>query len=216
MKMEYAQCPPSMENMTTYGFSWMDFVTAIPSPLLVVTSYKANGQPNATLQSWATFCGSEQGFYAILSSVNAHKHLYQTLKAHGEAVLNFPSSAIYDQCLATIRNNGDDDDEITQSGLTVEAATVIHAPCIAECFLQLECCYLWEKEIVPGNEQLLICLEVVNIRADEAHLDEETLGRYGETGFLYNIHYPINPENFPGTSHDWIAVLSKHRDMGEY
>ena len=53
MKKEYSKIPDSMKNMETYGFSWMDFVTAIPSPLFVVTTYKSNGKPNGCLQSWA-------------------------------------------------------------------------------------------------------------------------------------------------------------------
>ncbi|HBK52741.1 MAG TPA: flavin reductase, partial [Syntrophomonas wolfei] len=77
MKKEYSMIPPSMANMQTYGFSWMDFVSAIPSPLFVVTSFKANGKPNACLQSWACFNGSEKGFYAILSSVNKAGHMYK-------------------------------------------------------------------------------------------------------------------------------------------
>ncbi|NLT12247.1 MAG: hypothetical protein GXY06_07545 [Clostridiaceae bacterium] len=57
MKKDYSLIPPSMSEMETYGFSWMDFVTAIPSPLFVVTSYKSNGKPNACMQSWAGSAG---------------------------------------------------------------------------------------------------------------------------------------------------------------
>ena len=128
MKKEYSSIPQSMSEMETYGFSWMDFVTAIPAPLFVVTSYKSNGKPNACLQSWACFNGGPKGFYAILSSVSKEKHLYQTVKEKGEVVLNFPSADIYDFCIATIKNNGFDDDEITLSGLTVEPASTVHAP----------------------------------------------------------------------------------------
>lgn len=205
-----------MKNMGTYGFSWMDFVTAIPSPLFVVTTYKSNGKPNACLQSWACFNGSPSGFYAILSSVNQYGHLYQSITETKEAVLNFPSVAWYDKCFDTIENNGFDNDEITLSGLTSEQASVVNAPMIKECFLNLECRYLWEREIAEGSSHILMCLEVVNICADEIYLDEKSQGRYGDTGYLYNIHYPINPENFNGKSHDWIATLHKKRDMGEY
>ena len=102
------------------------------------------------------------------------------------------------------------------SGLTPEQASVVNAPLIKECFLNLECRYLWEREIVEGSSHTLMCLEVVNILADEIYLDEQKQGRYGDTGYLYNIHYPVNPENFKGTSHDWLATLHKKRDMGEY
>lgn len=97
------------------------------------------------------------GFYAILSSVNKDGHLYQTVKEIGEAVLNFPSAYIYERCLATITNNGFNDDEITLSGLTAEQATFFNAPRIKECFLNLECRYLWEREITEGYAHVLMC-----------------------------------------------------------
>ena len=216
MKKEYSKIPDSMKNMETYGFSWMDFVTAIPSPLFVVTTYKSNGKPNACLQSWAWFNGGPNGFYAILSSVNKFPHLYQSITETKEAVLTFPSVDWYDQCFNTIANNGFDNDEIALSGLTSEQASVVNAPIIKECFLNLECRYLWEREIVEGSSHVLMCLEVVNISVDEVYLDEKSQGRYGDTGYLYNIHYPINPESFNGKSHDWIATLHKKKDMGAY
>jgi len=142
MKKEYSTVPSSMEKMETYGFSWMYFVTAIPSPLFVVTSYKSNGKSNACLQSWACFSGDSKGFYAILSKVNKAGHMYQTVKEKGEAEINFPSAVIYPLCIKTIANNGYDDDEIALSGLTAEPATTVNAPRIKECFLCLECRYL--------------------------------------------------------------------------
>ena len=68
MKHQYRELPQSMNNIRTYGFSWKEFVISIPSPLFLVTSYKANGQPNACMQSWATFTSANggHGFYAIL------------------------------------------------------------------------------------------------------------------------------------------------------
>lgn len=216
MKKEYKIIPSSMEAMETYGFSWMEFVTAIPSPLFVVTSYKANGQPNACMQSWACFNSVENRFYAILSGVNKAGHLYGTIAENSECVLNFPSADIYSRCMDTIRNNDYDADEITLSGLTAEPATMVNAPRIKECFLSLECRYMWEREITEGSPQVLMCLEVINVCMDEAHLDEDVLGRYGESGYLYNVHYPVNPDAYKGKAHDYIAILQKFRDMGEY
>jgi flavin reductase (DIM6/NTAB) family NADH-FMN oxidoreductase RutF len=212
MKLEYSAMPVSMANMELYGFSWIDFVAAIPSPLLVATSYKSNGKPNACLQSWATFNGKN----AILSNVNKAGHLYQTIHETGVVVLNFPSADIYDTCTDTIDNNGVDDDEITKSGLTAEPAVAVNAPRIKECFMHLECRYLWEKELNEGDNNTLMCFEILHVSVDEAHVDEAKLGRYGETGLLYNVHYPVNPEGFSGKSQDYIAVLQKLRGSGEY
>jgi flavin reductase (DIM6/NTAB) family NADH-FMN oxidoreductase RutF len=216
MKKEYAAKPRSMETMESWGFSWMEFVTAIPAPLFVVTTYKDNGKPNACLQSWACFNGDKNGFFAILSAVNKGRHLYKTLKETGVCVLNFPSADIYDRCTDTIKNNGWETDEIAESGLTAEPATTVNAPRIRECFLALECEYAWEKELTEGSGHALVCLRVKNICMEEDRLDETKLGRYGKTGYLYNIHHPLHPDTYAGKGHDYVAVLEKYQDMGEY
>ena len=194
MKKDFIELPETMKNIEFYGFSWIDFVTSIPSPLFVVSTYKSNGKPNACLQSWVTFTGvDENNFVAVMASVNKNKHMYKSIKETGEMVLNFPSAEIYQKFMETIKNNAFDDDEITKSGLTVEKAKIVNAPKIKECFLNLECKYLWEKEIIEGHN-VVMCVKVVNVSMDIEYFDEKTKGRYGKTGYIYNIHNPINPE----------------------
>ncbi len=216
MKYQYNAVPKSMSKMCTYGFSWMEFVLSIPSPVFLVTSYKSNNLPNACMQSWATFTGNEDGFYAILSAVNKKGHLYQTLIERKEAVINFMSLELYDRCMATIQNNQFEKDELSSSGLTSVPASMVDAPMVEECFMNLECRFVWEKPIREGDDYTIVCLEVVNVHIDEDHMDENKLGRTGDTGILYNIHHPINPENFQGTAHDWVGVIKKIRDYSEY
>lgn len=212
MKKEYSTLLPSMVNLEAWGFTWHEFVCGLPSLLFVATTYKSNGKPNACLQSWATFNSN----HAILSSVNTAGHLYQTVKETGVVVLNFPSADVYERCTETIKNNHFDDDELALSGLTAEPATMVNAPRIKECFLSLECRFLWDKQIAEGNDHVLMCFEIVNIAIAPEHLDENQKGRYCETGLLYNIHHTINPETFSGTAHDYLGTLSKTIDCGEY
>ena len=212
MKKTYDKIPESMSKMQTYGFHWMEFVTSIPSPMFLVTSYKSNGKPNACMESWSTFCGDTDGFYAIITNVYKAGHMYQSLCETGECVLNFPSIDVYYAFMATIRNNGFDDDELALSGLTAEPAKTVNAPSVKECFMNLECRLLWDKEIKDGSNLVMRCLEVVSVSIDEEHLDEDKAGRYGKTGFLYNVHRPINPENYSDTAHSCVAVLEKLRD----
>ena len=75
---------------------------------------------------------------------------------------------------------------------------------------------IMEREIKEGSSNVLMCFEITNICIDEKYLNEAGQGRYGEGGYIYNVHYPVNPENFSGKSHDFIATLQKFRDMGEY
>ena len=158
MKYQYKEMPESMkgtygEFAKNFGFDWKEFIMGIPTPMFLVTTYKSNGQPNATMQSWAgaTSANHGCGYYVILCSVNKRGHLYQSLNEKKAAVLNFMSSDLYKACMKTIQNNQLEADEITSSGLTVEKASWIEAPMVAECFMNLECKYLWEKEIVPGD-----------------------------------------------------------------
>lgn len=193
MKKEFHNCPASIDESKLYGFSWMEHVAAIPSPLVVVTSYKDNGMPNASMQSWLTFTGAD-GYYAIFSDVNKHCHMYESVRKTRQLVINFPDKDCILRCMKTIENNDYEIDEITCSGLTAEPASRVNAPRIRECFLNLECEYVWEKELIPNSDHIVMCVKVIHLCMDQAHYDAEKNGRYGETGYLYNIHSPRNPE----------------------
>ena len=78
--------------------------------------------------------------------------------------------------------------------------------------MNLECRYSWEKEIVEGDDHVIICLEVLGAHIDDAYLDDKT----GDRGILYNIHYPLNPENIGQTAHDYVGILQKKIDAGAY
>ena len=69
--------------------------------------------------------------------------------------------------------------------------------------MNLECRYIWEKEIVPGDDHAMICLEVLGVHIDEDHLKDRT----GEEGLLYNIHYQMNPEHVTKTGKSAYLLL---------
>ena len=213
MKREFDTCPKSINEDELYGFSWMEHVAAVPSPLVVVTTYKSNGLPNATMQSWCTFVG-EEGYHCIFSSVNKYGHMYKSLKETGCCVINFPSKDCFLKCIDTIKNNGFDNDEITMSGLTPEIASKINAPRIKECFLNLECELEWEKDLSANGTHAVMCLKVVNVCMDEKHYNENKIGRYGESGYLYNIHSPRNPETGE-ISETYVGTLTKYATYEE-
>ena len=214
MKYKYYATPEKMKGLESWGFSWLEFVTSIPSPMFLVTTYKSNGKVNACMQSWASFTTGDKGsrFYAILSSVNKNGHLYKTLNEKRCAVINFMSRDFYEKSMKTITNNQWEADELSESGLTAVPAEIIDAPMVDECFMNLECELVWEKEIVPEDDHVMICLEVVNVHIDEAHLDN----RVEEGGIIYNIHHPINPEAFMGKAHDYLGIVKSIADIGEY
>ena len=214
VKYNYFLTPEKMKHLEAWGFNWLEFVTSIPAPMFLVTSYKSNGKANACMQSWASFTTGDKGtrFFAILSSVNKDGHLYNTIKEHECAVINLMSADLYECSMKTIKNNQFEVDEIAESGLTSVPADKVNAPMIDECFMNLECRFLWEKEIVPNDDHTIICLEIVNVHIDEQHLDN----RIEENGIIYNIHHPVNPEKYNGKARDYVGIIKPIIDAGEY
>lgn len=192
MKREFFNCPEKMQP-EIFGFSWLEYALAIPSPLVLVTSYKENGLPNAAMQSWCTFTGNE-GYHCLFSCVHKSEHMYASILAKKHFVVNFPSRDVFIRCMKTIENNRYEVDEIAASGLTAVPAKQVNAPMVEECFLNLECELEWEKELVPGGDHVVMCGKIVGFCMDEKYYDPAQKGRYGETGYLYNIHCPTNPE----------------------
>lgn len=220
MKKEFSVRPETISEQwlkNAGGFSWQDFVTAMPLLVFVVTGWKANGKENACLQSWSAFVGGGTDDYVcIMGKVPKGGHMYQSLKETGVCVLNFPSRDIYDRCIKTIGNNQFETDEITAAGLTAERAVKVNAPRIKECFLNIECEFIWEHELFEGCNDMAVAVKAVNICMDDDRFDQSKLGRYGKTGFLYQIDSPTNPETGeitaigpgtlePGQPIEWIT-----------
>lgn len=211
MKKEFLKKPDSFTDKwegQMEWFSWQDFLAAIPLPIFLVTTYKSNGKENASLQSWSTFSGQGGEYICLMGSVSKEGHLYRTIKETGCCVLNFPSADIYDKCLATIKNNDFDKDEITVSGLTAEKAVKVNAPRVKECFLNIECEFLWEHDQFENSANAVIALRAVNVAMDSDHYDESKLGRYGKTGYIYNMRGPQNPDTGEA-GREGIGILEK-------
>ena len=136
MKKEFSAKPENMKEgwPGEFGaFSWQELITAIPTPMFLVTGWKSNGKENVCLQQYTTFVTDSGEFICIMAWVSKNGHMYESLKKTGCCVLNFPSSDLYDQCFKTVENNQYETDEITVSGLTAEKAAIVNAPRIAEC-----------------------------------------------------------------------------------
>ena len=185
----------TLEYMKACGnMSWYDFVAGMPSLVFLVTGWKANGKENACLQSWSSFVGGgPEEFICIMGKVNRAGHMHKSLRETGVCVINFPSNDIYEKCIKTIGHNEWETDEIAAAGLTAERAKTVNAPRIRECFLNLECEFLWEHELFEGSGESAVAVKVVGMCMDEERFDQDRLGRYGKSGYLFQIDQPTNP-----------------------
>ena len=40
-----------------------------------------------------------------------------------------------------------------------------------------------------------MCAKVKNVSMNSEYFGEKSIGRYGESGYIFNLHNPTNPEN---------------------
>ena len=173
-------------------FSWLEYVVTIPHPIFVITTRKANGEPNACLHSWGFLVGDRDNYTSILGVLDYY-HTYENIIREGEWCLNYPSVDDYEKCFETIHVNEADNDEITAAGLTVEAAQVIRAPRIAECQINLECQLEWHRPLYDNSQWRLVAGRVVHVAMDEKVLTHDPTERVKAMRLMYNIRGTINP-----------------------
>lgn len=175
-------------------FSWLAYVSAIPHLIFMVTTRKESGLPNACLQGWSCFTGEGDHYYVVMTGVMTYTHTYRNIMRTGEFCINFLPAKYIDQCKQSISVNGDDNDEITASGLTEEFSHSIDAPRIQEAFLKLECSYEWEKELHPGSLCRMVCGKVKHISAIDDFVHSTVTDRYGDGSFMVHLMAMKDPD----------------------
>ena len=173
-------------------FSWLEYAINIPYPVFIITTMKENGKPNACLHSWGCFGGGGQGYYSILTMLKSY-HTSANILRSGEWCINFPSVEYRRQSMATIKFNGTDNDEIIDSGFTVEPSKVIAAPRIAECLISVECKLEWEKPLSRDSDWHVFTGRVVHMAMDASVFELDPQKRMHILSTMYNLRSTLNP-----------------------
>jgi flavin reductase (DIM6/NTAB) family NADH-FMN oxidoreductase RutF len=176
------------------AFSWLEYVVTLPNPIILITTLKENGLPNANLHSWQLFLGEKDRYYCLIAILN-HHHTYTNIMRDKEWCVNVPSFDALPSCSRTISNNGMDDDEILKSGFTVEASKCIKAPRIKECGINLECMYEWSKPLFEGSIWTLFAGRVEVVAVDDKVISATPEDRMQKMALMYNIRSTVNPVN---------------------
>lgn len=195
MKIEIGAERPS--NFVEYWsgqyevFSHFEYACGIPSPLFAVTTVKENGMPNVCFNAWSSFSGSGEGFYVIMPGISHGSHTYENIMRDKEFVVNFLGKNYYDACIKTIENNGDGADEFAAGGFTREAAAEVTVPRIKEAFLCAEC-ELKREILLEENAKTSIIIGKILHIAMQKDYAQGIDKKYGDSGFMMNIHAPKN------------------------
>ncbi len=171
-------------------FSHFEFVCGIPQTLFAVTTYKKNRMPNVCPQSWSSFVSGKDGYYAVLGGLMERTHTYRNIERERCFCVNFLSPEYYGAMMRSIESNGESADEFAVCGFSPLPCRTIDAPSIAESFLSLEC-ELSDIATPASGAVSLVIGKVLRVTAEENYADGID-AKYGEAGFSFNIHSPMN------------------------
>lgn len=185
-------------------FSHYEFTSGVPSVLFMITTLKENGKPNACLHAWSTFSGDKGGFYAVMTGLMQCTHTYKNILRDKEFCINFLDPGYYDNCIKTIEQNNEEEDELAIGGFTPESAKVVKPPRIKEAFLTYECTLESCTDLSNSGINSMVIGKVQHAAMDENFNNVEAICR--EKSFMFNIHCPKDSKTGEG-SQSAIATL---------
>jgi flavin reductase (DIM6/NTAB) family NADH-FMN oxidoreductase RutF len=193
-------------------FSWLEYVVTVPNPVFIITTRKANGAPNANLHAWGLLVGEQDNYSSLLTLLD-NTHTFENILREGEWCLCFPSFQYYQQCFETIRLNQPDNDEITDSGFTVEEAQTVHAPRIAECMINMECRLAWHHPLYENSRWHLFAGRILHVAVDESVMVPDPVERMRTMALMYNIRSTVHPMTGQQYGPNTLGLLSRVEDI---
>ncbi|MBU2626057.1 MAG: flavin reductase family protein [candidate division Zixibacteria bacterium] len=140
----------------------------VPLPATLLSCQKPGETPNIITLSWVGVLCSEPPLIGV--GIRPGRYSYGIVKETGEFVINVPNEdqvAASDYCGHV---SGRKKDKFAECSLTAEKGSVVSAPIIKECPINIECRVT--QSIVLGSHELFIG-EIVAIQVDENCLNDK-------------------------------------------
>jgi flavin reductase (DIM6/NTAB) family NADH-FMN oxidoreductase RutF len=143
-------------------------VSPLPEPTVLVTVKTEDKNPNIITIAWTGVFSHSPAIVYI--AVNPARYSHSILKESMEYVINVPSenlAKIVDYCGIV---SGKNVNKFEETGLTPIPATVVKAPLIKECAVNIECRV---KDILNYGSHDIFVGEIVAIHYDEEAIKED-------------------------------------------
>jgi flavin reductase (DIM6/NTAB) family NADH-FMN oxidoreductase RutF len=149
-----------------------------PGPVVMVTtSYK--GQPNIMTMSWHTMMDFEP---PIVGCVISNRNFsFDILNKTNECVINIPTSSLAKKVVGCGNTSGKKFDKFKKFNLTPKDASLVKAPLIDECYVNLECKVIDKKMVRKYN---YFILEVLKAWIDPSKKHPKTIHHLGKGIFM--------------------------------
>lgn len=139
----------------------------LPTPVFLVGSYDADGNPNIMTAAWGGICASEPPCVAV--SIRPGRHTHANILESKAFTVNIPSVSQVKETDFAGLVSGADTDKFRETGLTPERGAFVHAPLVAEFPLALECVLRHTFEL--GTHTQFVG-EILDVKAEESVLDD--------------------------------------------
>ena len=149
--------------------NWKPGTMIYPLPAVLVSCGETPEEYNLLTIAWTGTINSNPPMCYI--SVRPSRHSYALIKRTGEYVINLTTEKLAfatDWCGV---RSGARYNKWKETGLTPEAASIVHAPIVKESPINIECRV---KEIVNLGSHDMFISEVVNVIADDEYIDPVT------------------------------------------
>jgi flavin reductase (DIM6/NTAB) family NADH-FMN oxidoreductase RutF len=142
----------------------------LPSPVLIIGTYDADGRPNIMNAAWGGIvCSSPP---AISVSLREATLSYHNIKKTGAFTVNIPSEKYVKEADFAGMVSGRECDKFKEVNLTPEKSQLVNAPIVKEFPYTLECKLV--KQVELGTHTMFIG-EIVGIVADSDVLSQNQL-----------------------------------------
>jgi flavin reductase (DIM6/NTAB) family NADH-FMN oxidoreductase RutF len=139
-----------------------------PTPAALITCANTDGNPNI-LTLGETFNISIARPVILGIAIRKSRYSHTLISQTGEYVVNLPTRAISEQVWFCGRTSGRDVDKFRETGLTPIPASVVKAPLIAECPINIEC-RVTDIQVIGDHD--LFLGEAIAQHVDAALLDD--------------------------------------------
>jgi flavin reductase (DIM6/NTAB) family NADH-FMN oxidoreductase RutF len=139
-----------------------------PRPVLLVSTRDGEGKDNIVTISWAGVACTVPPMITV--SLRTSRHSHGTISATREFVANIPTSKQIHAVEVCGTTSGRDSDKFAALGLGKTSPTVVSAPLITECPINLEC---QVRYTLPLGSHDLFVAEIVKVHAQHGVLRED-------------------------------------------
>ncbi len=141
---------------------------AFPTPVYLVGTYAADGQPNMMNAAWGGICCSEPP--CIMVSVQKKRYTYSNLKEQQAFSINLLGTKYVKAADYYGIASGRDLNKVEACNQHVSRGEHVNAPCLDEAYVVLEC--RLKSSIELGSHTMFVG-EIVEVKIDPSCLDEK-------------------------------------------